>query len=138
MKENKEQETKTNKDENNETGKFIRISIEADEALSSLHKSINGNAEAVKITKVMLASYLLEKHCPSFSDEDTKTLYMRNVSEVDLLRVAYKRAMDSGLIPDNLREILFANAGLTPGSKKVKKPRHPNGSNATVDESEAS
>jgi hypothetical protein len=138
MKEDKEKETKTNKEENNETGKFIRISIEADEALSSLHRRINGNADAVKVTKVMLASYVLEKHCPGFSDEDAKILYMNNVSEVDLLRVAYKRAIDSGLIPDNLREILFANAGLTHGSKKVKKPRQHNGSIATVDESEAS
>ncbi len=138
MRENKEQEVKTNKDENNEQGKFIRISMEADEALSSLHKRINENADAVRVTKVMLASYVLEKNCPGFSDEDTKILYMNNVSEVDLLRVAYKRAIDSGLIPDNLREILFANAGLTHGSKKVKKSRQPNGSIATIDESEAS
>ncbi len=139
MKEEKEKQgTKENKEDNSEVGKFIRISSEADEALSKLHDGLNKTGDVVRITKVMVASYVLEKFCASFSDEDSKALYMKNVSEVDLLRFAYKRAMDSGVMPDNLREILFANAGLTPGSKKVKKTRQLNGSIATIDESEAS
>lgn len=139
MKEEKEKQgTKENKEDNSEVGKFIRISSEADEALSKLHEGLNKTGDVVRITKVMVASYVLEKFCASFSDEDSKALYMKNVSEVDLLRFAYKRAMDSGVMPDNLREILFANAGLTPGSKKVKKTRQLNGSIATIDESEAS
>lgn len=139
MKEEKEKQgTKENKEDNSEVGKFIRISSEADEALSKLHEGLNKTGDVVRITKVMVASYVLEKFCASFSDEDSKSLYMKNVSEVDLLRFAYKRAMDSGVMPDNLREILFANAGLTPGSKKVKKTRQLNGSIATIDESEAS
>lgn len=138
MKEKREQETKTIKEDNSDSGKFIRISLEADDSLAGLLEGLNKNVEAIKITKVMLASYVLEKYCGLFSDEDTKQLYMRNVSEVDLLRMAYKRATDSGVLPDNLREILYSNAGLTPGAKKVKKARLINGSNATVDELEAS
>lgn len=139
MKEEKiNQKTKENKEDSNEVGKFIRISGEADEALSKLHDDLNKTGDVVRITKVMVASYVLEKFCTSFSDDDLKALYMKNVSEVDLLRFAYKRAMDSGVMPENLREILFANAGLTPGPKKVKKARQVNGSIATIDELEAS
>lgn len=132
------QNIKVIKDEGIEQGKFIRISVEADEALSGIHASLNKASDAIKITKVMLASYVLEKYCGTFSDDDAKALYMRNVSEVDLLKLAYKRAMDSGVMPDNLKEILFANAGLTPGPKKPKKARQINGSIATIDESEES
>ena len=138
MKEEKKETKTENKEDNSEVGKFIRISGEADEALSKLHDGLNKTGDVVRVTKVMVASYVLEKFCASFSDDDLKALYMKNVSEVDLLRFAYKRAIDSGVMPDNLREILFANAGLTPGAKKAKKARQVNGSIATVDESEAS
>ena len=139
MKEEKEkQEQRIEKEEVAESGKFIRISAEADEALSKLHDDINRTGDLVRITKVMVASYVLEKFCATFSEDDSKALFMRNVSEVDLLKSAYKRAMDSGVMPDNLREILFANAGLTPGAKKTKKSRQANGSIATIEESEAS
>ena len=138
MKEVKEKEKNSNKDTDENQGKFIRISIEADAALTELHRNINSNDDAIKVTKVMLASYVLEKHCPHFGDEDIKTVYTKHVSEVDLLRMAYKRAMDSGVMPENLKEILFANAGLAPGLKKQKKPRQSNGSNAAVEELEPS
>lgn len=137
-KEEKENEKKLNKELDENQGKFIRISIEADAALTELHKNVNSQDDAIKVTKVMLASYVLEKHCPQFGDDDIKVVYMKHVSEVDLLRIAYKRAMDSGIIPENLKEILFANAGLAQGMKKSKKSRQSNGSNATVDELEAS
>ncbi len=137
-KEANEKEIKLNKEPDENQGKFIRISVEADTALTELHKNVNSQDDSIKVTKVMLASYVLEKHCPQFGDDDIKTLYMKHVSEVDLLRMAYKRAMDSGVIPDNLKEILFANAGLAQGVKKPKKTRQSNGSNATVDEVEAS
>ena len=128
--------TDTEKQETAEDGKLIRISKEADEALSSLLQRANENGAATKVTKRSLASYLLEKFCPSFTADDIKEVYMRTVSEMDLFRIAYKRAMETGVIPDNLREILFANAGLTPGPKKIKKSRQRNGSNATHIETE--
>ncbi len=137
-KEANEKEIKLNKEPDENQGKFIRISVEADTALTELHKNVNSQDDSIKVTKVMLASYVLEKHCPQFGDDDIKTVYMKHVSEVDLLRMAYKRAMDSGVIPENLKEILFANAGLAQGMKKPKKSRHSNGSNATIDEVEAS
>ena len=138
MKEEKVKNDIVNKEDATEVGKFIRISSEADEALSQLHDDINRSGDFARITKVMVASYVLEKYCPLFSEDDSKSLLMKNVSEVDLLRIAYKRAIDSGVIPDNLREILFSNAGLTPGAKKTKKGRPSNGIIATIEESEAS
>ncbi len=138
MKEEKVKNDIVNKEDATEVGKFIRISSEADEALSQLHDDINRSGDFARITKVMVASYVLEKYCPLFSEDDSKSLLMKNVSEVDLLRIAYKRAIDSGVIPDNLREILFSNAGLTPGAKKTKKGRLSNGIIATIEESEAS
>jgi hypothetical protein len=61
---------------------------------------------------------------------------MRTVTEMDLFKSAYKRAMETGVIPDNLRDLLYANVGLTPGPKKNKKVRQSNGSNATIKETE--
>lgn len=139
MKDEKEKnDIVVNKEDAAEVGKFIRIGPEADEALSQLHEEVNRSGDFARITKVMVASYVLEKFCPMFSEDDCKALLMKNVSEVDLLRIAYKRAIDSGVIPDNLREILFSNAGLTPGAKKTKKGRLGNGIIATIEESEAS
>ncbi len=112
-------------------GKLIRITKEADEALSLLMQKVNSENDAVRISKLDLASFILEKFCPTFSSEDMKDLYMRFIDEVSLLKMAYKQAVQDGSLPDNLREILFKNAGLTPEVKKVKKTRQCNGSNAT-------
>lgn len=123
--------------ESKDDGKLIRISKEADVALLALLKRLNESEGQVRVTKSALASYLIERFQAKFSDEDFSDLYMRSVSEVDLLRRAYKQAVESGVIPDNLREILLSNVGLTPGPKKVKKARQKDGSIAITDETEA-
>ena len=127
---------KTDEPDASEDGKLIRVSKEADDVLTELWQRLNKNEDALKTTKWSLASYLIEKSCPSFGTEDIKSLYMKSVTDMDLIRTAYKRAMETGVVPDNLREILFANVGLTPGAKKSKKPRRDVGSNATVSELE--
>jgi hypothetical protein len=124
----------THNKETKDDGKLIRVTKEADDAIQGLLQRISDSMENAKFTKSALASYLIERFSSKFSDEDAKVLYMQMVSELDLLRSAYKQAMETGVIPDNLRDILFANAGLTPSPKKVKKPRRGDGiSDTTVD-----
>lgn len=118
-------------------GKLIRITKEADDAVTTLLQRINDGVDMVRIAKVELTSFILEKFCPDFSTEDIKELHMRSLNEVDLLKYAYKQAMESGVIPDNLREILYLNAGLASVSKKVKKIRHKDGIIDTINEMEA-
>ncbi len=134
MKEKNKIKNQVEKNEVTDDGKLIRISTEADEALTGLLKRVNNTEDMLKVTKWSMASYIIEKFCPSFTADDIKAVYMRTVTELDLFRGAYKRAMETGVIPDNLRDLLFANAGLTPGPKKVKKIRHTVGSNATINE----
>lgn len=134
--EEKKEKIKNEKNETNEDGKLIRISKEADEALTGLLRRVNDADEALKITKWNMASYIIEKFCPSFTTDDIKAIYMRTVTEMDLFKGAYKRAMETGVIPDNLRELLFTNAGLTPSPKKIKKTRQQAGSIATIKEPE--
>src|SRR3989338_7011385 len=93
-----------------EDGKLIRITKEADDAVVALLRKINEDVDQIRITKSSLTSFLIERFSPNFGDEELKALYMRSVSEVDLLRRAYKQAMDSGVMPENLRELLFTNA----------------------------
>jgi len=123
-----------NKDtvESKDDGKMMRITKEADQAVLALLHRISATTENVRITKSALASYIIEWAAPKFGDADIKTLYMQSVSEVDLLRNALKQATETGVIPENLREILFENAGLTPSSKKTKKPRRSDGINDTI------
>lgn len=123
--------------ESRDDGKLVRITKEADEMLRELLQRIGGSVENVRITKAALVSFLIERFGPRIGDVEIKTLYMQMVSEVDLLRNAYKQALESGVIPENLRDILFANAGFVPDPKRTKKSRQHDGSNATVKESEA-
>lgn len=125
------------KSENRDEGKLIRITKEADDVLSRLMQRLNGDGALAKVSKLDLASFVLTRFCPEISNEDLKELQLKLLSEVDLLKLAYKRALASGAMPDNLREILFLNAGLTPEAKKAKKSRQPNGSNATHEDKEA-
>lgn len=125
------------KNSERDEGKLIRISKDADDVLSVLVQRLNGEEALAKVSKLDIASFVLERFCPSVNDEDIRELQMRLLSEVDLLRLAYKRALASGAIPDNLREILYLNAGLTVEAKKAKKARHGNGSNATHEDKEA-
>lgn len=135
--EERKEKTKNEKSEVNEDGgKLIRITKEADDALTGLLRRVNDADAALKVTKWNMASYIIEKFCPSFTNDDIKAIYMRTVTEMDLFKGAYKRAIETGVIPDNLRELLFTNAGLTPGPKKVKKTRQRDGSIATIKESE--
>lgn len=126
------EEIKEQKDE----GKLIRISKEADDALVSALQKVNDGA-IVKLFKVDMASFILEKYTLEITEEDIKELQMKSLNEVDLLHHVYKRALDSGVIPDNLREILYLNAGLTPSPKKNRKSRQVNGINDTIQESVA-
>ena len=133
--EQKIQNTETN--ETKEDGKMIRISKEADKAICELLQRTNESTENCRITKSAVASYILEQNAPKFGDTDIKTLYMKSVSDVDLLRSALKQAAQSGVIPDNLRNILFANAGLTPSATKVKKPRRADSISDTIKNKDA-
>ncbi len=127
------EEKKENKDE----GKLIRITKEADDALSGLMQRLNDDDAIAKVSKLDLASFVLARFCPGISNDDLRELQLKLLSEVDLLKLAYKRALASGTIPENLREILYLNAGLTPEAKKAKKSRQHNGSNATHEDKEA-
>lgn len=122
--------------ETTEDGKLIRISKEADDAMTALLRRVNSSDDRIRVTKWNMASYIIEKFCPTFTPDDTKALYMRTVTEMDLFKGAYKRALETGVIPDNLRDLLFANAGLAPSTKKIKSPRQRDGSNATVKDKE--
>ncbi len=128
-----------NKDinETKDDGKLIRVTMNADQIVQELLHRVNENTENVRITKGALVSFILEQFAPKFGDEEIKALYMQSVSEVDLLRSALKQAHETGVMPDNLREILFANAGLTPSAKKVKKSRRDNGINDTIQDKDA-
>lgn len=122
--------------ETKEDGKLIRVTKEADRVVLDLLHRINASVENVRMTKSAVVSFLIEHFGPQFGEAEIKALYMQTVSEVDLLRNAYKQALESGVIPENLRDILFANAGLAPGPKKAKKHRQRDGSNATNMETE--
>ena len=130
-------EENKNEKEIKDDGKLIRISKEADDAILAVLKRVSESVSNFRITKSSLASYVIERFCPRIGDEDMKALYMQSVSEIDLLRQAYKQAMESGVIPENLRDILLSNAGLTGSAKKAKKPRQKDGSNATNEDTEA-
>ncbi|MCB0369626.1 MAG: hypothetical protein KDD45_09325 [Bdellovibrionales bacterium] len=118
--------------ETNDDGKLIRISKSAEEVLSELLLQINKSDDNLKVSKWSLASYIIEKYCPRFNDEDLKDLYLKSVTDLDLFKSAYKKIMETGVIPENLRDLLYLNAGLNPGPKKHKSHRHTKGSNATL------
>lgn len=115
-KEGKEQEKKREKTEIQ-----ITVSIQSEAIVSKLVDRVNEGFDHGRVTRKDLVSYLLVKAAESFDQDDIGKIRSQVLTDVDLLEHLLKEARASGVIPSELRDILWKNINLTPGAKKSKK-----------------
>ena len=115
----------------------ITVSIEAEATVSKLLAKKNQEMEPVRLSRKDFVSYLLEKSCAAFGDEDLIQLKRRNINEVILLEHALRQFKENGMISDELRESLWKNIDLTPSAKKSRKAGQAKSSNARLEREDA-
>ncbi len=101
----------------------IKISVNraAEKHLSETVKKVNDGYEGGKVTRQILASWLLDKGCRDLNDTDIKSIRSENFNAANALSALVRKVQETGYVSPELRKILFLQAGLDPASKKQNK-----------------
>ena len=103
----------------------IAITKEADRALSDLLGRVNDGFEAGKATKQEVASYIINSFFNACTDTNIHTLRTLFFNPILLMEATLKKAKETGMVPDSMRQLLYeqfmASNGIQPTAKKTKK-----------------
>ena len=127
-----EAKTKKEKDEVQ-----ITVSLACEKKLQECLETINNGFDLARVTRKHLAIFLIERSIKDFDEDDVQAVRNSSLSDVVLLEKALKDARESGLVPEELREILWKSHSLAQSPKRTKKSRQPMYSKAIHTESEA-
>lgn len=114
----------------------ITVTIEAEALLSTLVEQVNDGFEMSRVSRKDLASYLLVKAAEDFNQDDISRVRSRALTDVHLLEHLLKEARSTGVIPAELRDVLWKNINLAPGGRKSKRAGRDKGINDTYKEAE--
>ncbi len=115
-------ENTKNREQKAEDSLRLTVSKTADKALATVVDRVNEGFTGGKVNRVQMASWILVKFSENLSDADVRTIRADHYDAVAALESAFRRAKETGVVPDELRVLLQKNEGLdeTP-KRKMKK-----------------
>ena len=122
-----ETENTKNKEAKSEDSLRLTVSKVADRALISVVDRVNDGFTGGRVNRSQMVSWILAKFHENLSEADIRSIRADHYDAVAALESAFRRAKESGVVPDELRLLLQKNEGLdeTP-KKKIKKPLQEN------------
>jgi len=103
----------------------IAITKEADRAASELVARVNDGFEAGKASKQEVTSYAILRFCKACTENDIHAIRELFFNPIALMEATLRKAKETGVIPDSMRELLFqqfvSNSGSAPIAKRSKK-----------------
>lgn len=105
----------------------IAINKEADRALTEIISRVNDGFEAGRATKQEVASHIILSFAKECTESDIHGIRALFFNPISLMEATLKKAKETGVLPDSLRELLFEQftAG-QPGAKKARKSLNQN------------
>jgi hypothetical protein len=101
----------------------ITITKEANRSLGNAVNKINEGFEGGKVSRQTAASWMLEKICKELTEVDIKDIRSENFNPLNALSALMRRVQETGEVPLEIRQILFAQSGLESGTKKSSKTK---------------
>lgn len=100
----------------------IAISKDADRALSEVLGRVNDGFEAGRATKQEVASHIISNFSKGCTEAEIHAIRALFFNPILLMEATLKKAKETGVLPDSLRDLLFEqfSAGL-PAARKSKK-----------------
>jgi hypothetical protein len=99
----------------------LTVSKTADKALATVVDRVNEGFTGGRVNRVQMASWILAKFSESLSNADIRTIRADHYDAVAALESAFRRAKETGVVPDELRLLLQKNEGLDETPKKKSK-----------------
>jgi hypothetical protein len=99
----------------------ITISKEAAEGLTEIRDRVNEGFEAGKVHRQDIASWIISKFSSSCTDHDIQEIRFANYDEIAMLESLYRRAKETGKVPDHLKEVLRKQFSAPEPVRKGKK-----------------
>jgi hypothetical protein len=100
----------------------IAINKDADRALSEVIGRVNDGFEAGRATKQEVASHIILNFAKDCTESEIHAIRAMFFNPILLMEATLKKAKETGVLPDSLRDLLFEqfSSGL-PATKKSKK-----------------
>jgi hypothetical protein len=101
----------------------ITISENAEAILMDAVKRINEGFEGGRVNRQVAASWLIEQACQDMSDADIREIRADSFDVTQALLAFVKRVGKTGRVPQDFRDLLFAQMGLSTTAKKSSKSK---------------
>lgn len=100
----------------------IAVNKEADRALGEILGRVNDSFDAGRATKQEVASHIILSFAKDCTESDIHGIRALFFNPISLMEATLKKAKETGVLPDSLRDLLFEQftAGQST-AKKVKK-----------------
>lgn len=100
----------------------IAISKDADRAITEITARVNDDFDAGRATKQEVATHIILQFTKSCTEADIHGIRALFFNPILLMEATLKKAKETGVMPDSLRELLFEQfAANQPAAKKNKK-----------------
>ncbi|MBL7670344.1 MAG: hypothetical protein JNM39_07640 [Bdellovibrionaceae bacterium] len=129
-----ERETKTKKEKDEVQ---VTVSLEHEDKLQRMLALVNEGFDLGKVSRKQVLAHIIDVADSDFDDEDVQTIRRNSTSDIALLDQAVREIKRTGVVPEALRELLWKSSNLTQGSKRPKKTRQSDYSNAIPQKEEA-
>jgi hypothetical protein len=114
--ESKETKAKKEKDEAQ-----ITVSLECEAKLQMCLARVNEGFEFTKVPRKQLAIYLIDRGLDEFGEQEIQEVRQMSLTDMALFERAYRQAKESGVIPEEMRQILWKSLSLIQSPKRSKK-----------------
>jgi hypothetical protein len=116
-----EKENTKNRETKAEDGLRLTVSRIADRALHMIVEKVNDGFTGGRINRSQMANWILVKFHETLSEADIRSIRGDHYDAVAALESAFRRAKETGVVPDELRLLLQRNEGLDESPKKKGK-----------------
>ena len=115
------QSSREDSSQDTSAGSKINISRDADAGLKDLVARVNEGFEAGHVSRPAVASWIIAKFCSSLTESDVHMIRMSHYDEAAMLESIYRRARETGEVPEFLREALKKHFHAPDSGTKKKK-----------------
>lgn len=115
----------------------VTISPEHDSKLRQVVERVGSGFDLAKISRKNVLEYMIDKVVDLFNEDDTQAIRRNSTTDMALLEQELRAIRQSGVIPEALKEYLWKSRNLTQSSKKPRKSRQTEYSNAIYEDVEA-
>ena len=121
MKDENKEETDTTK-RIDDSAKILITKVVEKKLIAAVDRICLG-FEAGRISRLVVASWLLEKGCDDLSEIDIKEIRAQSFNVVNALSALVRRIQETGKVPAELKQLLLVEAGLDAPAKRSSKSR---------------